>query len=115
MWLLRHEISYKCFGSDGSCIQPEFEQRFAGSAASWWSDGAGSGGFALLDITIWFLVLYYVFPALLPNNFISTASNPLPIITATMLSFGMGASTQALFAAWAAAFIPKQLMLAPTW
>ncbi len=55
-------------------------------------------GFALLDITAWFLVLYYVFPAVLPNSFISAAANPLPQITATMLSFGMGASTQALFA-----------------
>ncbi len=55
-------------------------------------------GFALLDITVWFLVLYYGFPAVLPNSFVSTAANPLPIITATMLSFGMGASTQALFA-----------------
>jgi K(+)-stimulated pyrophosphate-energized sodium pump len=52
-------------------------------------------GFALLDITVWFLVLYY----LLGNvfEFLSVA-NPLPQITATMLSFGMGASTQALFA-----------------
>ncbi|MFW6068555.1 MAG: sodium-translocating pyrophosphatase, partial [Chloroflexota bacterium] len=41
---------------------------------------------------------YYVFPAVLPNSFISLAANPLPQITATMLSFGMGASTQALFA-----------------
>ncbi len=55
-------------------------------------------GFALLDITVWFLVLYYVFPALFPNSFISLAANPLPQITAVMLSFGMGASTQALFA-----------------
>ncbi len=55
-------------------------------------------GFALLDITAWFLILYYAFPVVLPNSFISTATNPLPIITATMLSFGMGASTQALFA-----------------
>ncbi len=55
-------------------------------------------GFALLDITVWFLILYYVFPAVLPNSFISVAANPLPLITATMLSFGMGASTQALFA-----------------
>ncbi len=55
-------------------------------------------GFALLDITAWFLILYYAFPVVLPNSFISTAANPLPIITATMLSFGMGASTQALFA-----------------
>jgi len=55
-------------------------------------------GFALLDITVWFLVLYYGFPAFLPGSFVSTAANPLPIITATMLSFGMGASTQALFA-----------------
>ncbi len=55
-------------------------------------------GFALLDITAWFLILYYAFPVVLPNSFISTATNPLSIITATMLSFGMGASTQALFA-----------------
>ncbi len=51
-------------------------------------------GFALLDITVWFLVLYFVPPA----AFIREAINPLPQITATMLSFGMGASTQALFA-----------------
>lgn len=55
-------------------------------------------GFALLDITVWFLILYYGFPVMLPNSFVSTAANPLAIITATMLSFGMGASTQALFA-----------------
>ena len=55
-------------------------------------------GFALLDITAWFLLLYYVFPAVLPNSAISMAANPLPVITAVMLSFGMGASTQALFA-----------------
>jgi len=55
-------------------------------------------GFALLDITLWFLILYYGFPALFPNSFISVAANPLPLITATMISFGMGASTQALFA-----------------
>ncbi|MCP4429262.1 MAG: sodium-translocating pyrophosphatase [Chloroflexi bacterium] len=54
-------------------------------------------GFALLDISVWFLILYYVFPAVAPDSFISVA-NPLPQITATMLSFGMGASTQALFA-----------------
>ncbi|RMG91097.1 MAG: sodium-translocating pyrophosphatase [Chloroflexi bacterium] len=55
-------------------------------------------GFALLDITLWFLILYYLFPAVFPSSFISVAANPLPQITATMLSFGMGASTQALFA-----------------
>lgn len=55
-------------------------------------------GFALFDISFWFLTLYYVLPVLLPESFISVASNPLPLITATMLSFGMGASTQALFA-----------------
>ncbi|MBE2199332.1 MAG: sodium-translocating pyrophosphatase [Anaerolinea sp.] len=51
-------------------------------------------GFALLDISAWFLILYYWAPA----AFIREAINPLPQITATMLSFGMGASTQALFA-----------------
>ncbi len=56
-------------------------------------------GFALLDISVWFLILYYVLPGVLPDGgFIMATGNPLPIITATMLSFGMGASTYALFA-----------------
>jgi K(+)-stimulated pyrophosphate-energized sodium pump len=55
-------------------------------------------GFALLDITVWFLLLYNVYPILFPNSFFSLAENPLLPITAVMLSFGMGASTQALFA-----------------
>ena len=55
-------------------------------------------GFALLDICVWFLLLYYGFPVIFPQNFVSVAENPLPQITAIMLSFGMGASTQALFA-----------------
>ncbi len=45
-------------------------------------------GLALLDIAVWFLVLDYFIPA----------ENHLVIITTTMLTFGMGASTQALFA-----------------
>ena len=52
-------------------------------------------GFALLDIAGWFLILYYLFPKILPGFL---GSNPLPQITVIMLSFGMGASTQALFA-----------------
>ncbi|MCP4362046.1 MAG: sodium-translocating pyrophosphatase [Chloroflexi bacterium] len=56
-------------------------------------------GFALLDISAWFLILYYILPSILPDGgFIMVTGNPLPIITATMLSFGMGASTYALFA-----------------
>lgn len=56
-------------------------------------------GFALLDITVWFLLLYNIFPTYFPNAFsFLLAENPLPQITAVMLSFGMGASTQALFA-----------------
>ncbi len=51
-------------------------------------------GFALLDISAWFLILYYLFPA----SFYGEALSPLPQITVIMLSFGMGASTQALFA-----------------
>ena len=50
-------------------------------------------GFALLDISAWFLTLYYLFP---PDFF--GVVNPLPQITVIMLSFGFGASTQALFA-----------------
>ncbi len=45
-------------------------------------------GLALLDISLWFLVL----DAFIPEE------NHLIIITTTMLTFGMGASTQALFA-----------------
>ncbi len=52
-------------------------------------------GFALLDIAGWFLILYYLFPKILPGFL---GENPLPQITVIMLSFGMGASTQALFA-----------------
>ncbi|MBO4371221.1 MAG: sodium/proton-translocating pyrophosphatase, partial [Paludibacteraceae bacterium] len=45
-------------------------------------------GLALLDISLWYIVL---------NHFIGI-ENHLLIITTTMLTFGMGASTQALFA-----------------
>ena len=45
-------------------------------------------GLALLDVSLWFLVLDHFIPA----------ENHLIIITTTMLTFGMGASTQALFA-----------------
>ncbi len=55
-------------------------------------------GFALLDITVWFLLLYFGSAAFMPNSSMGSAVNPLPLITAVMLSFGMGASTQALFA-----------------
>lgn len=51
-------------------------------------------GFALLDISAWFLIMYYLFPP----SFFGEALSPLPQITVIMLSFGMGASTQALFA-----------------
>jgi len=48
-------------------------------------------GLALLDISIWFIVL---------NKFVTAAteSQRLMVITTTMLTFGMGASLQALFA-----------------
>jgi len=45
-------------------------------------------GLALLDVSVWFIVL---------DHFIGV-ENHLVIITTTMLTFGMGASTQALFA-----------------
>jgi K(+)-stimulated pyrophosphate-energized sodium pump len=45
-------------------------------------------GLALLDVSVWFLVL---------DHFIGIEDH-LVIITTTMLTFGMGASTQALFA-----------------
>ncbi|MFZ1236169.1 MAG: sodium-translocating pyrophosphatase [Prevotella sp.] len=46
-------------------------------------------GFGLLDISAWFLIL---------SRFYSGSEISLIIITTTMLTFGMGASTQALFA-----------------
>ncbi|MDR0835099.1 MAG: sodium-translocating pyrophosphatase [Tannerella sp.] len=47
-------------------------------------------GLGLLDISAWFLVLNWFYDASVTQN--------LVIITTTMLTFGMGASTQALFA-----------------
>lgn len=48
-------------------------------------------GLALLDISLWYIVL---------NAFVESASptEKMIVITTTMLTFGMGASTQALFA-----------------
>lgn len=48
-------------------------------------------GLGLLDISIWFIVLNKFYPAM-------TDTYNLLIVTTTMLTFGMGASTQALFA-----------------
>jgi K(+)-stimulated pyrophosphate-energized sodium pump len=48
-------------------------------------------GLGLLDISVWYLILDHFVEA-------ATASQKLVIITTTMLTFGMGASTQALFA-----------------
>jgi inorganic pyrophosphatase/K(+)-stimulated pyrophosphate-energized sodium pump len=49
-------------------------------------------GLGLLDIMLWFFVLYWVVPML------GFKALSLEEITVTMLCFGMGASTQALFA-----------------
>ena len=48
-------------------------------------------GLALLDISLWYIIL---------DRFIveATSAQKLVVITTTMLTFGMGASTQALFA-----------------
>lgn len=48
-------------------------------------------GLGLLDISIWYLILDHFVES-------TTASQKLTIITTTLLTFGMGASTQALFA-----------------
>lgn len=48
-------------------------------------------GLAVLDISLWYLILNYFIDE--PDS-----SHKLIIITTTMLTFGMGASTQALFA-----------------
>ena len=46
-------------------------------------------GLALLDISLWFVIL---------RHFIPDSAEQLAVITTTMLTFGMGASLQALFA-----------------
>jgi K(+)-stimulated pyrophosphate-energized sodium pump len=58
-------------------------------------------GLGLLDISIWFFALNYIISALDHTTSHIIASEPsmkLIIITTTTLTFGMGASTQALFA-----------------
>ncbi|MCD8166423.1 MAG: sodium-translocating pyrophosphatase [Bacteroides sp.] len=50
-------------------------------------------GLGLLDISFWYLILNWAVPVDL-----LTPTHKLCIITTTMLTFGMGASTQALFA-----------------
>lgn len=58
-------------------------------------------GLGLLDISIWFYALQYIIGALDSTTNALIASDPgmkLIIITTTTLTFGMGASTQALFA-----------------
>ena len=48
-------------------------------------------GLALLDISLWFLILKHFYP-------LTDGGQNLILITTTMITFGMGASTQALFA-----------------
>jgi len=58
-------------------------------------------GLGLLDISVWFYALQYVIGALDSTTNAIIEANPamkLIIITTTTLTFGMGASTQALFA-----------------
>ncbi len=50
-------------------------------------------GLGLIDISFWYLLLNWLIPAESINDM-----HKLTIITTTMLTFGMGASTQALFA-----------------
>ncbi|MDF9829837.1 sodium-translocating pyrophosphatase [Parabacteroides sp. PF5-6] len=50
-------------------------------------------GLGLLDISLWYLILNAVIP-----QEVLDPTHKLTIITTTMLTFGMGASTQALFA-----------------
>ena len=50
-------------------------------------------GFGLLDITLWFLILTQIAPRLIEGFHMSLVE-----VTVVMLTFGMGASSQALFA-----------------
>lgn len=62
-------------------------------------------GLGLLDIAIWFIVLNAVYQG---------ESTALVTITTTMLTFGMGASTQALFARVGGGIYTKAPTLEPT-
>ena len=66
-------------------------------------------GLGLLDISFWYILLNICIPAETMD-----ATHKLTIITTTMLTFGMGASTQALFARVGGG-IYKQPMSEPTW
>ena len=59
-------------------------------------------GLGLFDISFWYILLDYCIPADAINP-----ANKLCIITTTMLTFGMGASTQALFARVGGGFYTK--------
>lgn len=50
-------------------------------------------GLVLIDISVWYLILNQFTP-----DYMAEPSHKLMVITTTMLTFGMGASTQALFA-----------------
>ena len=64
-------------------------------------------GLGLLDISFWYLIL---------NHFTDVAGpQKLVVITTTMLTFGMGASTQALFARVGGGIYTKAADGAPTW
>ena len=67
-------------------------------------------GLGLLDISFWYLLLNAVIPA-----DALTPTHKLCVITTTMLTFGMGASTQALFAVSVVVSIQRLPMSEPTW
>ena len=71
-------------------------------------------GLGLLDISIWFYALQFIIGALDSTTNQVIAADPsmkLIVITTTTLTFGMGASTQALFArVLVVVYLPKQPM-----
>jgi K(+)-stimulated pyrophosphate-energized sodium pump len=67
-------------------------------------------GLGLLDISFWYVLLNSVIPAEAMDP-----THKLSIITTTMLTFGMGASTQAYLPVWVVVSIPKLPMWEPTW
>lgn len=67
-------------------------------------------GLGLLDISFWYLLLNAVIPA-----DALTPTHKLCVITTTMLTFGMGASTQALLPVWAEVSIRRLPMSGLTW
>ena len=90
---LRHEDSDLCLGPYGERGRTSLNKGLQVAFRSGAVMGLVVVGLGLLDISFWYILLN----AFIPDEALDP-THKLTIITTTMLTFGMGASTQALFA-----------------